>query len=159
MGFSRRHLSSLAIAILGGSAGLALIAPALAGPAPQKTATPTATRSAGAPLVKSRTISVKSRTIRVEAQLQVGEELDLGAPGRSVGDQFIFSGNLLSKRPADRVVGRMGGYCVITDLGRNSGQCLITAVLAGGQITVQGEQLGIPTPSPVTNAKIGRAHV
>ncbi|WP_431045907.1 dirigent protein [Streptomyces sp. P1-3] len=97
-----------------------------------------------------------SHVIHVEANLLVGEELDLGAPGRSVGDQFVFSGNLLSTaKPAGRVVGRFGGFCVITALERNSGQCSTTAVFSGGQITVQGEQTGIPTPSPVTNAITG----
>ncbi|MCT2589728.1 dirigent protein [Streptomyces sp. N2-109] len=94
------------------------------------------------------------RTIRVTANLQVGEELDLGAQGRSVGDQFVFSGNLRS-RPGDRPVGRFGGFCVINDLQRNAGECSLTAVLEGGQIAVQGEQAGIPTPSPVTNAITG----
>ncbi|MFE9651141.1 hypothetical protein ACFYO0_45120 [Streptomyces sp. NPDC006365] len=93
--------------------------------------------------------------IRVEARLQVGEELDLGAPGRSVGDQVIFSGNLFSaERPEDRV-GRIGGFCVINDLERNSGQCSATAVLPEGQIAIQGEQVGIPVPSPVVNAITG----
>ncbi|WKX69480.1 dirigent protein [Streptomyces sp. XD-27] len=97
-----------------------------------------------------------ARVIHVEANLLVGEEVDLGAPGRSVGDQFVFSGNLLStERPAGRVVGRFGGFCVITDLERNAGQCSISAVFRRGQITVQGEQAGIPTPSPVTNAITG----
>ncbi|MFH8452937.1 dirigent protein [Streptomyces fungicidicus] len=98
----------------------------------------------------------KSRTIRLEAQLRVGEEIDLGATGRSVGDQFVFSGNLMSAEGTeDRLVGRIGGFCVIDDLERNAGQCVSTAVLAGGRITIQGEQAGIPAPSPVVNAITG----
>lgn len=93
-------------------------------------------------------------TIRVQAGLQVGEELDLGAQGRSIGDQFVFSGTLRS-RPGDRLVGRVGGFCVINDLDRNAGECSLTAVLDGSQIAVQGEQAGIPTPGPVTNAITG----
>ncbi|MDT0343618.1 allene oxide cyclase barrel-like domain-containing protein [Streptomyces litchfieldiae] len=96
------------------------------------------------------------RTIRVETNLRVSEELDLGASGRSVGDQFIFSGDLLSVEDSDgSTVGTIGGYCVITEVERNAGQCSLTAVLDGGQITVQGEQEGIPTPSAVTNAITG----
>lgn len=115
----------------------------------RKTATTAAPRSAA-------TSRVKSRTIRVETGLKVGEELDLGARGRSVGDQFIFSGNLFSTgRQPHRVVGRVGGFCVITDLERNAGQCSMTAVLAGGQLTVQGELAGIPTPKPGTIAITG----
>lgn len=98
----------------------------------------------------------KTQVIHVEANLRVGEELDLGAPGRSVGDQFVFSGNLLSTvPPEDRVVGRFGGFCVITDTTRNAGQCQLTAVLPQGQITVQGEQTGIPTPGATANAITG----
>ncbi|WP_344629825.1 hypothetical protein [Streptomyces glaucosporus] len=116
---------------------------------PRKTAETTATHPAG-------DSSARSRTIRVEARLRVGEELDLGAAGRSVGDQFVFSGNLVSTGgPEDRLVGRFGGFCVITDLERNAGQCSSTAVLPEGQITVQGEQAGIPVPGPVVNAITG----
>ncbi|KUO22086.1 dirigent protein [Streptomyces dysideae] len=97
----------------------------------------------------------EGRTIQVEANVQVAEELDLGAPGRSVGDQFVFSGNLSSAEDPDRVIGRFSEFCVITDLERNAGQCMLTAVLPGGQIAVQGEQEGIPTPTSVTNAITG----
>ncbi|MBB1247189.1 dirigent protein, partial [Streptomyces durbertensis] len=99
--------------------------------------------------------SGKGRTLRLEAHLLVGEELDLGAPGRSVGDQFVFSGNLSKTRDPDRVVGRFSGFCVIADLERNAGPCTLTAVLDGGQISVQGEQRGIPTPARVSNAITG----
>jgi hypothetical protein len=120
------------------AAGAALVATASLGPA---TAAPS-----GAPV---------ARTIHVTAQLLVGEELDLGAPGRSVGDPFVFSGSLFSVTDPDRRVGRIGGYCVIDDLGRNAGQCTMTATLRGGQITVQGEQQGIPAPRAVANAVTG----
>ncbi|WP_238442189.1 allene oxide cyclase barrel-like domain-containing protein [Streptomyces pratensis] len=117
--------------------------------APQE---PTATAAAHA----ADSSSAKTRTIRVEARLQVGEELDLGATGRSIGDQFIFSGNLVSTGgPEERSVGRFGGFCVITDLERNAGQCSSTAMLPEGQITVQGEQAGIPAPRTVVSAITG----
>lgn len=150
MGLARRPFSFLGVAVLGGSAGIALIGFIPPEVASEKTAVTAATHH---PKASS---SEKSRTIRVEARLQVGEELDLGAPGRSVGDQFVFSGNLVStEKPGDRFVGRFGGFCVITDLERNAGQCSSTAVLPEGQITVQGEQAGIPVPSPVINAITG----
>ncbi len=157
MGFARRPFTFLAVAVLGGSAGLALIGSASAGVAPQKTAVTAATHPADNSSADNS--SAKSRTIRVEARLQVGEELDLGATGRSVGDQFLFSGNLVSTEGTEgseeRFVGRFGGFCVITDLERNAGQCSSTAVLPEGQITVQGEQAGIPVPGPVVNAITG----
>ncbi|MFH0245728.1 hypothetical protein ACGRHY_25675 [Streptomyces sp. HK10] len=149
MGFAGRSFIFLAVTALSGSAGLALIGSASADVAPRKTAATAAPHPADAS-------SGKSRTIRVEARLQVGEELDLGATGRSVGDQFVFSGNLVSAEgPEERSVGRFGGFCVITDLERNAGQCSSTAVLPEGQITVQGEQTGIPAPVPAVNAITG----
>lgn len=149
MGFAGRPFIFLAAAVLGGSAGLALIGSASTDVVPLKTAETAATHPADVS-------SVKSRTIRVEARLQVGEELDLGATGRSVGDQFVFNGNLVSTEgPEERFVGRFGGLCVVTDLERNAGQCSSTAVLPEGQVTVQGEQAGIPVPSPVANAITG----
>ncbi|MEV0693107.1 dirigent protein [Streptomyces sp. NPDC050388] len=149
MGFAGRPFIFLAIAVLGGSAGLALIGSPSADVIPLKTAETAATHPADSS-------SEKSRTIRVEARLQAGEELDLGATGRSVGDQFVFSGNLVSTEgPEERFVGRFGGFCAITDLEHNAGQCSSTAVLPEGQITVQGEQAGIPVPSPVVDAITG----
>jgi hypothetical protein len=149
MGLTGRPFIFLAVAVLGCSAGLALIGSATADVVPRKTA------PAAAPRADDGS-SATSRAIRVEARLQVGEELDLGATGRSVGDQFVFSGKLMSaEEPEERSVGRFGGFCVITDLERNAGQCASTAVLPEGQITIQGEQAGIPVPSPVVNAITG----
>ncbi|MER6620960.1 dirigent protein [Streptomyces sp. NPDC000931] len=149
MGFAGRPFMFFAVAVLGCSAGIALIGPASADVVPPETA------PAAAPRPDDGT-SAKSRAIHVEARLRVGEELDLGAAGRSVGDQFVFSGDLTSAEgDGESVIGRIGGFCVITDLERNAGQCASTAVLPEGQITVQGEQTGIPVPVPVVNAITG----
>lgn len=149
MGFAGRPFIFSAVAVLGCSAGLTLIGPASADVVPSQTAPAAAPRP-------DDDSSAKSRTLHVEARLLVGEELDLGAAGRSAGDQFVFSGNLTSTEGREeRVVGRFGGFCVITDLERNAGQCASTAVLPEGQITVQGEQAGIPVPGPVVNAITG----
>ncbi|MEV5935067.1 dirigent protein [Streptomyces sp. NPDC093250] len=149
MGFAGRPFIFFAVAVLGCSAGLTLIGPASADVVPSETP------PAAAPRPDDGS-SANSRAIHVEARLNVGEELDLGAAGRSVGDQFVFSGNLTSTEGRkERVVGRIGGFCVITDLERNAGQCASTAVLPEGQITVQGQQVGIPAPVPVVNAITG----
>ncbi|MFF5158366.1 hypothetical protein ACFY3N_19370 [Streptomyces sp. NPDC000348] len=149
MGFAGRPFIFLAVGVLGCSAGLALIGSASADVVPRKSTSTAAARPDGGS-------SAKSRVIRVEARLQVGEEIDLGATGRSVGDQFVFSGDLASAEGAEkRSVGRFGGFCVVTDLERNAGQCTSTAALPEGQITVQGEQTGIPAPLPVVNAITG----
>ncbi|WP_250290991.1 dirigent protein [Streptomyces atroolivaceus] len=157
MGFAGRPFIFLAVAVLGGSAGLATLGSASADVVPQKSADVVPQKAAAtAAAHPADGSSAKSRTIRVEARLQVGEELDLGATGRGVGDQFVFSGDLASTGGAEeRPVGRFGGFCVITDLERNAGQCSSTAVLPGGQITVQGEQAGIPVAKTVVNAITG----
>lgn len=93
------------------------------------------------------------QTMRLTAYLLVGEEIDLGAPGRSVGDQFVFSGRL--ENASGKRVGRINGYCVISDLKRNAGPCTMTASLRGGQITTEGEQRAIPTPRTAKNAVTG----
>jgi hypothetical protein len=100
-------------------------------------------------------VPAKGRTLQLQANVQVSEELDLGAPGRSIGDQFIFRGTLFPTGDPDRSIGSFSEVCVITDVERNAGQCSLTAVLTGGQLTVQGEQEGIPTPTSVTNAITG----
>ncbi|GGW96447.1 hypothetical protein GCM10010297_17910 [Streptomyces malachitofuscus] len=151
MGFVGRPLLCFAVTVLGCSAGLTPIGPASADVAPAETA-PAAT-----PRPDEGGSSAKSRAVHVvEARLHVGDELDLGAAGRSVGDQFVFSGSLTSTEGGEeRVVGRIGGYCVITDLERNAGQCASTAVLPEGQITLEGEQAGLPVPVTVVNAITG----
>ncbi|MFD7699191.1 hypothetical protein [Streptomyces caelestis] len=149
MGFAGRPFIFFAVAVLGCSAGLTVITSASADVAPRETAPAAAAHP-------DEGSSGRSRTIRVEARLRVGEEIDLGATGRSIGDQFVFSGNLMSAEgPEERLVGHIGGFCVITDLERNAGQCASTAVLPEGRITVQGEQAGIPVPAPVVNAVTG----
>lgn len=120
-------------------------------PAPDPAPVPSAAGKGDRP---HHSAPVGSRTIRVQAGLAVGEELDLGAPGRSVGDQFVFSGTLRS-RAERRPVGRVGGFCVLDDLERNAGECSLTAVLDGAQLAVQGELAGIPAPGPATVAITG----
>ncbi|WP_233227849.1 hypothetical protein [Streptomyces sp. BSE7-9] len=140
MSFAGRPFTTFAVAVAGCCAGLTLIGPASADVAPRRTAPAAAPRP-------DDDSPAKSRVIRVEARLYAGEELDPGAAGRTVGDQFVFSGDLASAEAGEeRVGGSIGGFCVITDLERNAGQCASTAVLPEGQITVQGEQAGIPLP-------------
>ncbi|MFI2380252.1 hypothetical protein ACH5AO_35225 [Streptomyces sp. NPDC018964] len=149
MTFAGRSFMFFAVAVLGCSAGLTLIRSASADVTPRMTTSAAAVHT-------DHDSSARSRTIRVEARLRVGEELDLGATGRSAGDQFVFGGDLMSAEGSEeRLVGRIDGFCVLTDLERNAGPCVSTAVLPEGQITLQGEQAGIPVPAPVVNAITG----
>jgi hypothetical protein len=81
----------------------------------------------------------KRQTIRVIAVFtEFDPNIDLGAPGFSLGDEVVFSGNLL--RHGEQV-GRVGVVCTFVstqDPDRVEAQCPGTATLPGGQIAVQG---------------------
>jgi hypothetical protein len=77
----------------------------------------------------------KQRTIRVVSITAEEEFLDLGAEGFSLGDQIVFSENLLK---GGEQVGHTGAVCTFTSLERQEVQCVGTAWFRGGQITVQG---------------------
>jgi Allene oxide cyclase barrel like domain len=77
-------------------------------------------------------------TIRVIAVFQETAEIDVGAPGFSLGDEVVFAGDL---RQAGERVGRVGVVCTFTSAADPSmvqAQCPATADLPGGQITLQG---------------------
>jgi hypothetical protein len=80
-----------------------------------------------------------SKTIRVLAVFtEFDPNIDLGAPGFSLGDEVVFSGNLLQH---GKQVGRVGVVCTFVstqNAARVEAQCPATATLPGGQITIQG---------------------
>ena len=64
--------------------------------------------------------------------------IDVGAPGLSLGDEVVFSGNLLRN---GQQVGRIGVVCTFVstqNADRVEAQCPTTSILPGGQITIQG---------------------
>ena len=78
------------------------------------------------------------QTIRVLAVFTEFAEIDAGAPGFSLGDEVVFSGNLLRN---GEQVGRVGVVCTFVSTAnadRVEAQCPATATLPGGQITIQG---------------------
>jgi hypothetical protein len=81
----------------------------------------------------------KQQTIRVLAVFtEFDANIDLGAPGLSLGDEVVFSGNLLQ---AGNQVGRIGVVCTFVstqNANRVEAQCPTTSILPGGQITTQG---------------------
>jgi hypothetical protein len=79
----------------------------------------------------------KRQTIRVLAVFTEFAEIDAGAPGFSLGDEVVFSGNLLRN---GKQVGRYGVVCTFVstaNAARVEAQCPTTAILPGGQITTQ----------------------
>jgi hypothetical protein len=81
----------------------------------------------------------EQQTIRVIAVFtEFDPNIDLGAPGFSLGDEVVFSGNLLRD---GKQVGRVGVVCTFVSTAnadRVEAQCPTTSILPGGQITTQG---------------------
>ena len=79
------------------------------------------------------------KTIRVLAVFtEFDANIDVGAPGFSLGDEVVFSGNLLRN---GEQVGRIGVVCTFVstaNAARVEAQCPTTSILPGGQITTQG---------------------
>ena len=83
--------------------------------------------------------TASGQTIRVVAVFTEFEaNIDLGAAGFSLGDEVVFSGNLLRN---GEQVGRIGVVCTFVstqNAARVEAQCPTTSILPGGQITTQG---------------------
>jgi hypothetical protein len=83
--------------------------------------------------------SGRHQTIRVLAVFtEFDANIDVGAPGFSLGDEVVFSGNLL--RHGEQV-GRVGVVCTFVSTANADqveAQCPTTSILPGGQITTQG---------------------
>jgi hypothetical protein len=79
------------------------------------------------------------QTIRVIAVFtEFDPNIDVGAPGFSLGDEVVFSGNLLR---SGEQVGRIGVVCTFVstaNAAKVEAQCPTTSILPGGQITTQG---------------------
>jgi hypothetical protein len=83
--------------------------------------------------------STTTKTLRLTAVFtEFDPNIDVGAAGFSLGDEVVFSGNLLQ---AGKQVGRIGVVCTFVstaNLDRVEAQCPTTSILPGGQITTQG---------------------
>ena len=83
--------------------------------------------------------TASGQTIRVTAVFtEFDPNIDVGAGSFSLGDEVVFSGNLLR---SGEQVGRVGVVCTFVSVAnpdRVEAQCPATAILPGGQITVQG---------------------
>jgi hypothetical protein len=72
-----------------------------------------------------------------DARSGIASPVDLGAPGDSPGDMFVFDQPLLNE--ARETIGSNSGYCVRTLPGQFS-ECQWTLTLADGTITVAGRE-------------------
>ena len=67
--------------------------------------------------------------------------VDAGEPGFSLGDSFVFSSRLTRQ---GETVGHTGVVCTITSVRMEESQCVGTAWLRRGQISIQGLLAGEP---------------
>ena len=72
-----------------------------------------------------------------DARSGIAEKIDLGNPGDSPGDMFVFDQSLLD--PNHQVFGTNSGFCVRTLPGKFS-ECQWTLTLPNGTITVAGRE-------------------
>ena len=81
----------------------------------------------------------KGETLRLVAVDDQFEFIDVGAPGTSLGDYFVFS-DIVYRRGEE--VGTSGGQCVVVagtpPYATFTAQCVATLDLERGQITLQG---------------------
>jgi Allene oxide cyclase barrel like domain len=100
----------------------------------------------------------KGDTLRLVAVDDQFEFIDVGAPGTSLGDYFVFS-DIVYRRGEE--VGTSGGQCVVVagtpPYATFTAQCVATLDLERGQITLQGlvEFQSDDDPNPFTVAITG----
>ena len=83
----------------------------------------------------------RDETVRVLSVNTEEDFVDVGKAGDSLGDAFIFTSALTRHGKA---VGHTGVVCTLTSVDRGEVQCVGTARLPGGQITIQGLLAGEP---------------
>jgi hypothetical protein len=112
-----------------------------------------------APAASANADGKKFKTLRIVAELQQEQFLDLGEPGPSLGDELVFSERLFSR---GRQVGESGVVCVVTQVTPPYGDTLTLKCegafsLRKGQITLQGliEVQGEDDPGPFRVAITG----
>jgi hypothetical protein len=97
-------------------------------------------------------------TLKIVATAHQEEYVDNGAPGASLGDDFVFSERLRKDR---RDAGMSGGVCTVTEVVPpytvGTFHCVATLALRRGQITLQGlvEMQSEDDPGPFTVAITG----
>jgi hypothetical protein len=79
--------------------------------------------------------------VRVLSTLTEEAFIDVGEADFSLGDTYVFSSKLTKHR---KRVGHTGVVCTVTSTKRAEFQCVATAKLRRGQITVQGLVAGEP---------------
>ena len=80
-------------------------------------------------------------TVQVLSSNTEQRYVDVGRPGFSLGDAFVFTSKLTHH---DVRVGHTGVVCTIVSKRREESQCVGTARIHGDQITIQGLLAGEP---------------
>ena len=85
--------------------------------------------------------SSTATTIRLYEHDTSQANVDLGAPGESAGDVFVFAGDTF-KRKGGTKIGRAAGTCTTLSTGpAGEVMCVVNFSLPGGQISTQGLSL------------------
>jgi hypothetical protein len=71
-----------------------------------------------------------------------GTPIDLGAPGPSVGDEFVFTSDLFSDAGFKNKVGTVVGSCTLIDPKTSLAECGASAHVPDGDIQVNGAIIG-----------------
>jgi hypothetical protein len=106
---------------------------------------------AGVSLAAAASGSPAVKTLRFGVKFVNDSEVDLGAPGPSVGDERTFYDVLV--RRGGRSAGYAGGVCTIENFKPPVFSCTDTFSLPGGQIATQF--LTTPGPAPKPLAIVG----
>ena len=86
------------------------------------------------PALGSTGHAAQHQTIRVTAVVTELKLLDLGGTGFSLGNEIVFSENLLQ---GANQLGHAGAVCTEVSVARQEAQCIATYSFPGGQITGQ----------------------
>ena len=95
--------------------------------------------SASAIAISRRALIGERTTLTFDLQGVAGEGIDLGAPGESIGDQFVSSSLLLE---GGAEVGRVESVCSMTNTDPMTTVCHAALRLDGGQIALMGRVPG-----------------
>jgi hypothetical protein len=100
--------------------------------------------------------STAATTIRLYEHDTSQATVDLGAPGESEGDVFVFAGDTFNRKGGTKL-GRAAGTCTTLSTGAaGEVMCVINFSLPGGQISTQGLNLtaeefgGMTVSFPIT---------
>lgn len=93
------------------------------------------TIGAVSPALGSSKNSNGRHTINMDATITEVNFVDTGEPGSTLGDQIVFSNQLVN---GQKQIGHEGAVCTTVSVARHEAQCTATFSFPDGQVTAQG---------------------